>query len=229
MFLDRRDCIGPIYQQIEDAYAFVLKNIRLESFYGEGIARVDEYEIPRKVIREILTNAVLHRSYIRSNMPTYVAIFDDRIEITSPGKLYGGMTVEQMLEGKTERRNPVIGRIFAITHISEGWGRGITGIIAECEEHGLKTPVFEEWGEDFRVILYRKPLPAKIPVAKEELTGTLLAVYNLFASNPEISMSDAARALDVSLATVKRAVAELKRKGRLVRKGGKGSGLWIVK
>ncbi len=229
MFLDRRDCFGPVYQQIDDAYAFVLKNIRLESFYGEGIARVDKYEIPHKVVREILTNAVLHRSYIRNNMPIYVAIFDDRIEITSPGKLYGGMTVEQMLKGKTERRNPIIGRIFAITHISEGWGRGITGLIKECKEHGLKEPLFEEWGDDFKVTLYRKPIFTEVPISTEELAGAILDVYNVFASYPNASLTDIAEMLSISRSTVKRYVAELKEKGRLVRVGGSGLGSWVVK
>ena len=230
MFLDRRECIGPIYQQIDDAYAFVLKNIRLESYYNGGIARDDEYEIPHDVIREVITNAILHRSYIRSNMPTYIAIYDDRIEVISPGKLYGGMTVKQMLEGKTERRNPVIGRIFALAHISEGWGRGVKGIITECTECGLKTPLFEEWGEDFRVTLYRKSLfDERITVKDNGLLGTELAVYNAFASDPEMSMAKVAESLNISLATVKRCVSKLKERDRLVRKGGKGQGIWIVK
>ncbi|MDY0237206.1 MAG: ATP-binding protein [Gudongella sp.] len=230
MFLDRREYVGPIYQQIEDVYAFVLKNIRLESYYTGGIAREDEYEIPHDVIREVITNAVLHRSYIRSNMPTYVAIYDDRIEIISPGKLYGGITLEQMLEGKTERRNPVIGKIFALARISEGWGRGVKGIILECIKHDLKMPLFEEWGEDFKVTLYRRPLFKESDVTKEfTLLGTEYAVYNTFASNPEMSMSEVAETLNISLATVKRSVAELKEKGRLVREGGKGQGMWIVK
>ncbi|MDR0523684.1 MAG: winged helix-turn-helix transcriptional regulator [Candidatus Methanoplasma sp.] len=230
MFLDRRECTGPVYRQIEDAYAFVLKNIRLESRYEGGIARVDEYEIPHEVVKEVITNAVLHRSYIRGNMPTYVAIFDDRVEVTSPGKLYGGMTVEQMLEGKTERRNPVLGKVFALARISEGWGRGVMGLTARCAERGLEAPAFEEWGDDFRVTLYRKPLFAEAGAQRiRELAGAELRVYEAFASNPYESMSAVAESLGVSVATVKRHVAELKKKGRLAREGGSGRGAWIAK
>ena len=65
-------------------------------------------------------------------------------------------------------------------------------MITECVEHGLKEPMFEEWGEDFKVTLYRKSIFNKTAVADDSLTGTDLAVYNVFASNPEMSLSDVA-------------------------------------
>lgn len=227
MFLDRRECVGPIYQQIEDAYTFVLKNIRLESYSTRGIAREDEYEIPHEVIREILTNAVLHRSYIRSNMPTYVAIYDDRIEVISPGKLYGGMTVKQMLDGKTERRNPVIGKIFALTHISEGWGRGVKGMVAECVDHGLKEPLFEEWGEDFRVTLYRKPIA--VPIDSPTLSEIDQKIVAIIKSNPSVTYQSLSSELEISVSSLKRRILYLRSEGIVERVGSTKSGYWLVK
>lgn len=229
MFLDRRECEGPIYKQIEDAYAFVLKNIRLESYTTEGITRRDVYEMPPKAIREIITNAALHCSYQSTN-PIYVALYEDRLEVISPGKLFGGLTIDSVMSGATARRNPILSRIFALADISEGWGRGIKGILEECQTYGLKEPVFEEWATNFRVTMYRKNVPNNDNVSSgTQLSSTESAVYDYFTMNPEKSRSDAAEALSLSLATIRNAIKSLKDKGLIAREGGTGKGRWIVK
>ena len=85
IFITRKEFTGPIYEQIEDAYNFVLQHIDLGSRI-EGIARQDYYELPVKTIREMISNAVCHRSYLTPGK-IQVALFDDRLEVTSPGML----------------------------------------------------------------------------------------------------------------------------------------------
>ena len=75
---------GPIYEQIDFAYKFVLRNIRLNASF-ESLERKETYEIPVYAIRELIVNSIAHRSYIDRNS-IKVAIFDDRLEVTSPGK-----------------------------------------------------------------------------------------------------------------------------------------------
>lgn len=92
IIIDKREYDGPIYEQIEEAYQFVLRNIH----YGatiRGLYRVDSYELPTDCIRELICNAVTHRSYLDEGN-IQVALFDDRLEITSPGMLFGGLTIE---------------------------------------------------------------------------------------------------------------------------------------
>ncbi len=228
MFLDRRECEGPVYRQIEDAYSFVLKNLRLESYTTPGIARMDVYEIPPEAVREAITNAVLHCSYLSTN-PIFVALYDDRLEVVSPGRLYGGLTIDRMMEGATSRRNPVLGRIFALADISEGWGRGVRGMIDVCRAQGLKEPAFEEWGNDFKVTLYRRESGSGGQAGAACMTPAEFALYAFFESDPEASMSEAAEHMSVSLSTVKRCVRSLKDKGLLSRSGETSGGKWIVK
>ncbi len=83
IFITRKEFTGPIYEQIEDAYNFVLQHIDLGSRI-EGIGRQDYYELPVKTIREMISNAVCHRSYLTPGK-IQVALFDDRLEVTSPG------------------------------------------------------------------------------------------------------------------------------------------------
>lgn len=93
IFITRKEFAGAIYEQIEDAYNFVLQHIDLGSRI-EGIARQDYYELPVKTIREMISNAVCHRSYLTPGK-IQVALFDDRLEVTSPGMLDSEITIEK--------------------------------------------------------------------------------------------------------------------------------------
>ena len=94
---DRREYTGPLWEQIEEAFQFVLRNIHLGATLV-GIYRQDIYEIPPDAIRELIINAVVHRSYL-DHGTIQVAVYDNRLEITSPGKLPMGQNV-----GAYERR-----------------------------------------------------------------------------------------------------------------------------
>ena len=83
VFLDKREFIGPIYTQIESAVDFVLRNIRLGATI-DGLVRKEKYELPPKAIREMIINAHCHRNLLDESC-IQVAIYDNRLEVTSPG------------------------------------------------------------------------------------------------------------------------------------------------
>ena len=85
VFVDRREYTGPLWEQIDEAFQFVLRNIHLGATIV-GIYRQDIYEIPPDAIRELIINAMVHRSYL-DHGTIQVAVYDNRLEITSPGKL----------------------------------------------------------------------------------------------------------------------------------------------
>ena len=96
---DRREVDGPVYDQIEEAYRFVLKHINLGAMI-DGIVRKDRYELPPESIREAIINSVCHRYYLDYSC-VQIAIYDNRVEITSPDMLYGGLTIEQAIDRKS--------------------------------------------------------------------------------------------------------------------------------
>lgn len=106
IFIDQKEFTGPIYEQVDDAYHFVLRHINLGAEI-DGIYRSEEYELPTKAIREMVANAVVHRSYLYEAC-IQVCIFDDRIEVLSPGMLYGGLDIETAKMGKSRCRNAAI-------------------------------------------------------------------------------------------------------------------------
>ena len=92
VFLDKREFDGPVYEQIEKAVDFVLRNIRLGATI-EGLVRKEKYELPPEAIREMIVNAHCHRNFLYESC-IQVAVYDDRLEVTSPGGLYNGLTYE---------------------------------------------------------------------------------------------------------------------------------------
>lgn len=120
VFIDKRDFEGPLYEQIEEAYDFVLKHINLGAEIKD-LVRNEAYELPTEAIREAIVNAVTHRNFL-DRACVQVAVYDDRVEVTSPGMLYGGLTIEQIKEGGSKIRNRCIAEVFSRMRIIESWG-----------------------------------------------------------------------------------------------------------
>lgn len=117
VFIDRREFDGPIQNQLDQAYEYVLAKINLGAKI-EGLYRQDVYEIPISSIREIISNAIVHRSYLDPGN-IQIALYDDRLEITSPGMLLNGVTLEKMKEGYSKVRNRAIASAFTYMKIIE--------------------------------------------------------------------------------------------------------------
>lgn len=180
IFIDRKEFDGPIYKQVDDAYNFVLRHIDMGAQI-DGEYRKDMYELPISAIRESIANAVLHRSYLDRSC-VQVCIYDDRVEVSSPGMLYGGLDIETAKTGKSTCRNEAIAEAFHYMHIVEAWGTGIPRIINRCNEYGLPAPIFEEFGDGFKVILFRKISSAaqKVSSVAQKVSSAAQKVSNTF-------------------------------------------------
>ena len=157
VFLDKREFTGPIYTQIEEAVDFVLRNIRLGATI-DGLVRKEKYELPPEAIREMIINAHCHRNLLDESC-IQVAVYDDRLEVTSPGGLYNGLTYEEVMNGHSKIRNKGIANIFSQMGLVEAWGSGIKRILNAAEEYGLPRPRFQEFDNMFRVEVFRNSFP----------------------------------------------------------------------
>ena len=152
-FIDRKEFRGPVQEQIEQAHQFVLRHTN-KSAIIEGLYRQDVYELPVSSIREIITNAVLHRSYV-DPASIQVSIYDDRVEIDSPGMLCAGLSVADALSGKSKCRNKALAEAFQYMNLIEGWGTGLPRLYKACAEMGLPEPKFSEFGDGIKVTIYK--------------------------------------------------------------------------
>ena len=134
----------------------------------EGIYRKDIYELPPDSIRELIINAVMNCSFLQ-NSRIQVAIYDDRLEITSPGGLMPGVTLDKMKEGYSKIRNRALAHAFSYMNLIEAWGSGIPKLLESMREYGLRDPEFCDLEIGFRINLYRKVEEEKSKTAQSEL------------------------------------------------------------
>ncbi len=159
IFLDKREYTGPVHRQIEEAVNFVLRNIRLGARI-EGLLRKEQYELPIEAIREAIINAHCHRNLTLEGC-VQVAIYDDRLEVTSPGGLHNGLTYEDMMSGHSRIRNRVLANVFSAMGLVENWGTGIKRIMNACR--AFDQPSFQSKPDSFCTTLPRTIKPQGTP------------------------------------------------------------------
>ena len=245
-FVDRREFEGSIQAQMEAAYQYVLEKINM-GMTITGMYRQDVYELPTDSIRELIANAVAHRSYLDPGN-IQVALFDDRLEVTSPGMLLNNVTISKMMEGYSKPRNPAIASAFAYMKIIEKWGTGIPRLFKACEEYGLPKPELIDFDGDFRVNMYRR-VASELGVdgattqatqgTTQATQGTTQAipkgvseddkvVLTSIVEAPRITQKEIAAKLDWKIDRVKYYLNKLKKKGIIERVGTSQNGHWKI-
>jgi ATP-dependent DNA helicase RecG len=249
-YLDTEDFGGPLSKVFENALAFIMRNLHKVQA-GRGVNAPGKPEIPPGVFEELLVNALVHRDYMVS-APIRIFIFNNRIEIISPGHLPNNLTVENIKSGNSNIRNPIL-----VSYAAQGL----------LPYHGLGSGIkraLEEWGEiDF--IDDRNGCLFTVTVARTEkgryerddeaitnegatvrefvgsnapinapINAPVNAPINFFQKsllakirhNPGISYEALAAALGKDRSTIMRNMQKLKRRGILARKGSRKAGRW---
>jgi len=167
VFLDRKEYTGDLFTQLEQTEIFIKNHLYLR---GEikGLQRTDTLEIPEAALREALINAIIHRDYTNPGRDIKVGIYDDIVNIVSPGGLPSTLTTETLTDGRSEIRNRVIARIFKELGYIEQWGSGIQRIKSTCLAQGLAEPRIREKGDFVDVEFYR-PAPDKAEIVPDKV------------------------------------------------------------
>ena len=241
-----------VKESVPMAMAKNLRNIHLGATIV-GIYRQDVYEIPPDAIRELIINAMVHRSYL-DHGTIQVAVYDNRLEITSPGKLPMGQTMERMKEGYSKIRNEALAHAFAYMNLIEHWGSGIPRIIDKVKAAGLRELEFIGGEVDLRINIYRDQVAtnnaminangtkngangvkcgvddgtniAEVPLNKEQTQ--IEKLLQIIEKNPSATQAYYAEKMGISKRTISRMFASLQEKGRLVQGGTKRKANWKI-
>ena len=154
VFIDKKEYSGDLLSILENTQNFVLNHINLKAEI-KGLYRKETYEIPEVALREALINALVHRDYVKQGRDIKVGIYDDIVNIVSPGSLPHNITIEDIFSGRSETRNRVIANTFKELGLIEQWGSGINRIINACKQYGLEIPKIEEQNDFFNVEIRR--------------------------------------------------------------------------
>lgn len=192
-FTDNKRIEGTIDAMVEEAVAFCRRNMKVRTRIDpETGVRKDRTEYPIEAIREAILNAVIHRDYsiYTEGTPVQIDFFADRLEIHSPGSLYGRMTVERLGIDRPDLRNPALAVMTEVLTGAENRYSGIPTIRRAMAEHGLPQPVFENRRNEFVVTLYNAPPAAEKAAAERggKISSTdLLAFCQTPRSRQEIA------------------------------------------
>jgi ATP-dependent DNA helicase RecG len=157
---------------VEQAVDFVKRNTGVAAVLRGGARRVERLTYPREVIREAVVNALIHRDYMLSGTDIELSIFQDRLEIISPGRLPNGITPDRMRAGTRAARNQLLKDVMRDYGYLEHMGMGVPRkIIRGMKEHNGTDPDLIEENERFTIRLFAGPTPAKSSTAKPKRTS----------------------------------------------------------
>jgi ATP-dependent DNA helicase RecG len=149
-FVDQQQLTGNAFALLREADVFLRRHLPVAGRFEPGVLqRRDDPLFPPLAMREALVNAFCHRDYSIAGGAVAVAIFDDRLEVSSTGLLPGGLTVEDLRRThQSQPRNPLLANVFYLRGLIERWGRGTQKIIELCVNAGHPEPEFiEQAGE----------------------------------------------------------------------------------
>ncbi len=203
-------CKGTLFEQFDAAYDFIVNRLH-KAYTIKGKQREETLEIPPVAIREVLMNALLHRNY-HLKEPVKIAVYDNRLEIFSPGVFPGAIDITQLDSGITYTRNVAVAKILWECRYIEKMGSGFITLFDSCETAGLAKPDIIEGTNFVKAIIYR-----------ERKSGEILddhaKVMALLRRFDEISRSDIVEQLKIPKTTAGRILNALISSGKLIRIG----------
>ncbi len=219
-YIDFQTLSGNAFDLIDRAEDFVLRNIKKAIWLVPGqVQREEKYEYPPDAIREAIANAVVHRDY-ESPSKVQVRVFDNRIEVWSPGLLPEGITIEDLKkEHRSIPRNPLLFKqLFWVKYV-EDVGGGTVDMINWCRQEGLPEPEFTFISGAF-VVVFKLP-PAIEDLEKLGLNERQRKAIEHIVKSGSISNGEYQKISEVSRETATRDLKGLVEKG-ILRKTGKG-------
>ena len=224
-----------LFQEVDDIIAFIKKHLKIEYIITGEPQRIERFDYPLDAIREIVVNMVVHRDY-RDSSASIIKIYDNRIEFYNPGKLYGGITVQDLLSGNytSKSRNKLIAKAFKETGIIERYGSGIMRVRKIFREYGVKEPDFNEIANGFQVVLYNERLLEKAKSREEtekkgeEKEKSRDKILMMIKDNVPITMAEMAVSLNLSVKSIEKNIRHLKESGIIERIGPNKGGYWKV-
>jgi len=191
--LDAREITGPLHRQIDDAMQFVRRNMQIAA--RKTPARVDMPQYSERAVFEAVVNAVAHRDYSIKERKIRLAMFEDRLELQSPGELPNGMTIDAMPETQATRNEALTSMLGRMAiggvrggeerqYFMERRGDGVRIILRETRELCGKPPLYRTIdGKDLRLTIpaashRNNPDSVTVKVLAEEqpLSGAMLLV-----------------------------------------------------
>ncbi len=219
--------------QVQLNYKFLTRPIVFE-----GFQRVEKDQYPIQALREMLLNALVHRTYMGAAIQ--MRVFDNKLSIWNEGGLPYGLSLEDLkLEHNSRPRNPIIANACFFAGYIDTWGRGTLKIINSCREAGLPEPEIKEMNGGVEVTIFSHPqteiserLRDDFGMISERLRKDfgkeIATTFEIIVNHPEYTSQQIAKEINKTPRTVETYLAKLKNAGIIERRGPKLGGHWEI-
>jgi len=222
-YIDSKELIGPIPDILTEALELVERHMSRAGVIGEDCLRCGIPEYPIAAVREAIVNALQHRDYSPAGRGTHVQVnlYSDRLEVLSPGGLYGAATVDSLgKEGVQSTRNEILSRLLSYTPCGEGCvvknkGNGFFTIRASLDDLGMPPPKIESALTYFRVTFEKRDHTGSRENA-ERWENPAEGILAALAEGKELSVAELVAMSGLSRATISKYVRDLVEEGRIV-------------
>lgn len=253
--IDDVELEGCVIGQLQDAVSFVRNNSR-KKWWKESDHREELPDYPERSVTEAIANAIIHRDYMQMGSEIHIDMYDDRMEIYSPGGMIDGRLIQQLnpLMVPSKRRNPLLADFFSRLGLMERRGSGMKKIIDSYKRFerlpDYHAPEFQSNASEFHVTLWnlnygsngvmdeKEFLKVDIGTEKEflkednkfrkEFLKAQRIIYKLISSNPGITIAEMASNIGVSDRQVRKYLKRMTDMKFIVREGGRKNGKWRI-
>jgi ATP-dependent DNA helicase RecG len=227
----RQSIGGTLPDQIRRAEVFLLENAAVSSRI-RAWQREDQSPYPNGVLREAVVNAIAHRDYRAAGQQVNVFVFKNRVEVRSPGKLPGHMSLKNLLRERYSRNEAIV-QVLADMGFIERLGYGIDRIVKAMRDAEAQPPKFEETDAGFAVTLYARSVSADDVVASLGTSAQVDRIEKMLGfikKNGRITNRDYQELCpDVSAESLRRDFVEVVERGVVMRVGDKRGTYYILK
>lgn len=253
--IDDVELEGCVIGQLQDAVSFVRNNSR-KKWWKENDFREELPDYPERAVTEAIANAIIHRDYMQMGSEIHIDMYDDRLEIYSPGGMMDGRLIQQLnpLTVPSKRRNPLLADFFNRLGLMERRGSGMRKIINTymLYEHlsGYHAPKFTSNASEFHVTLWnlnydgndnsattdkasqevefiKEPVEFTKEFTKEFIKASR-QIYKLISTNPKVNTVQMADSMGLSARQVLKYLKRLQELGKIARVGGRKMGEWKI-
>lgn len=237
--LDDEEYEGGLIELLLNSMNFVKRNTK-KAWMKMPDGRMELPDYPERAVLEGIVNGIVHRSYMDLGSEVHIDIFDDRLEIFSPGGMINGKNIQDLniMNISSRRRNPIIADIFSRLKYMDRRGSGLKKIVEEYS----KQPYYQEdikptfysdeslFNLTMKNMNYKKDLmthvaDARILKKEKYITDNII---NLMISNPEITRKELAQELGISVNGVRYHVKKLNANGVISYVGSSKKGYWKI-
>ena len=196
----------------------------------EGLTRIEEFDYNINALREIITNAIVHKDY-SSGVPIQIGVFKEKLFIFNTGQLPENWTIDTIISPhRSIPFNPDIANAFFKAGYIESWGRGIEKVIKDSKDYNGITPSFK-WDNGLNVEFkskYPNEVKTRVESSVKSSPKTDEKILALIQKNPNITSQILSEKLDITKRAIEKQISKLKKENKLKRVGSTKSGSWEI-